>query len=421
MTVPFPEPSAADISRDGRQIILRHEDAAWLWGRTAAATITSAFTQSPRVTPVIGTPVEPNGEAIAFLTDGSGYMTLSEGAAPVLYHFQAQVPSAPVLYSATPPRAVFTGESTQFRVAAAGFPQPSFTWRFEGAPLTGQTGDTLNLTGVTPAQSGAYEVTASNTTGSATARFTLTVRPRPVVRITEAQSAPAAGSGADWWELTSFEAVPVDLSGWRFNDDGGDLDNAFIFPQGLIIAPGESIVFVESLTADQFRAWWGSAVPPGTRIVTYAGNGLALGNGGDTIRVWDDSATSENETIVAQELGDAVSGVSFNYDPAGQVFGGLSQQGVNGAFRSATFTDTGSPGVWLTPALPASLTAAHAGDTLRLEFQTSPRHWYTLETADDAGAESWTSHTPFQAAAQGLRTLEVPVTGHTQFFRIRIR
>ena len=79
--------SAGDISADGREIILRQEDFARIWKRRPGQTLAEALTGEPTEVPVIGTPSEPNGEAVAFAPDVSGYFTISEGTAPRLYFF----------------------------------------------------------------------------------------------------------------------------------------------------------------------------------------------------------------------------------------------------------------------------------------------------------------------------------------------
>lgn len=421
-TVPVPEPSDADISRDGRQIILRHENAAFTWSRAMGATVETTMAQAPRSAPVIGEPLEPNGEAITFLTDGSGYMTLSEKENSVLYHFQAQTPMAPVAQSRIAPRSVFTGSTVQVPAPVSGYPPPAFVWRRNGEQVPGQTTSALRLTNVSPDQEGTWEVTATNAHGSASASFTLTVRPKPDLRVTEVMALPAeTGGGADWWELTSFETVPVDLSGWRFNDDGGDLDNAFVFPAGLTILPGESIVFVDDLSPAQFRAWWGPGVPAGSQIVSYDGGGLALNTPGDTIRIWNDSTTDVNATVTARTFGASTAGVSLNYDPSTNAFGGQSQAGVNGVFTSVSLTDRGSPGIWLPPAAEPALSVTAAAGILRMEIQTSALHWYTLEASEDPGAEFWTPESSFQSAANGPRFFEAPITDNRRFFRVRVR
>ena len=79
--------SAGDISPDGREIVLRQEEFAELWTRAPGQTVAQALGGTPTYIPVIGTPVEPNGEAITFASDGLGYYTISEGVQPVVYYF----------------------------------------------------------------------------------------------------------------------------------------------------------------------------------------------------------------------------------------------------------------------------------------------------------------------------------------------
>lgn len=84
----FDIPSAADIAPTGREIIVRQENFARLWTRTNGQTINNALAGTPVPIPVIGTPTEPNGEAVAFDANGNGYYTLSETAsAQPLYYF----------------------------------------------------------------------------------------------------------------------------------------------------------------------------------------------------------------------------------------------------------------------------------------------------------------------------------------------
>ena len=94
-TVPFNLASGGDISADGTQIVLRREDFAMSWVRTTNQTVGAALAAAGVSIPVIGPPDEPNGEAIALLPDGTGYVTIGEGGDPVLYVFKAQCPSAP--------------------------------------------------------------------------------------------------------------------------------------------------------------------------------------------------------------------------------------------------------------------------------------------------------------------------------------
>lgn len=86
--------------------------------------------------------------------------------------------------------------------------------------------------------------------------------------ITEAMS---KGSGtSDWFELTNTGTSTVSLTGFKMDD------NSFAFVSAVpllgidSIAPGESVIFVESPSAT-FSTVWGSAFP-NLRVGTYTGN-----------------------------------------------------------------------------------------------------------------------------------------------------
>ena len=74
--------TGADLSPDGKQLAVRTYAQVLLWNRDPAATIWSPFATTPCQGPL---PSEAQGEAIAFRPDGRSYVTVSEGASPVLH------------------------------------------------------------------------------------------------------------------------------------------------------------------------------------------------------------------------------------------------------------------------------------------------------------------------------------------------
>jgi hypothetical protein len=87
-TLPFSAATAGDISADGKEILVKSYDQAFLWTRAEGESIRDAFMRQPIRVPY--TP-EPQGEAIAFPENGSGYYTLSEtrgGVTPVVYFYK---------------------------------------------------------------------------------------------------------------------------------------------------------------------------------------------------------------------------------------------------------------------------------------------------------------------------------------------
>ncbi len=74
--------TGGDVSEDGRAVVLRTYTDVRIWDRDPAQSVPETLTDPPRCTlPVI----EPQGEAVAVLADGSGLVTVSEGAAATVH------------------------------------------------------------------------------------------------------------------------------------------------------------------------------------------------------------------------------------------------------------------------------------------------------------------------------------------------
>jgi hypothetical protein len=86
--LPFARVSGGAVSRDGTLVALRREDQALLWERQPGERLHRTLDRPATTLPIVGPPEEPNGEAIAFLPDSSGYVTLSEGTEQPLFLFQ---------------------------------------------------------------------------------------------------------------------------------------------------------------------------------------------------------------------------------------------------------------------------------------------------------------------------------------------
>ena len=79
--------TAGDIDALGRMIVVRTYNQALLWERAAGQSVAEALAGSPVSTPVVGSPDEPQGEAIAFGSEAKSYFTLSEGIEQPLFRF----------------------------------------------------------------------------------------------------------------------------------------------------------------------------------------------------------------------------------------------------------------------------------------------------------------------------------------------
>ncbi len=75
--------TGGEISRDGRLIAIRNYGrSAFVWMRGPGESVADAMKRTPCKLPVA---TEQQGEAFAFLPDGKGYVTISEGASPELH------------------------------------------------------------------------------------------------------------------------------------------------------------------------------------------------------------------------------------------------------------------------------------------------------------------------------------------------
>ncbi len=84
---PFNRALAGDISADGLEIAVKTDERIYYWKREPGEAIFEALKRQPLLLPYT---VEPQGEAFAWMPDGSGYYTLSEktdGIDPVLYFY----------------------------------------------------------------------------------------------------------------------------------------------------------------------------------------------------------------------------------------------------------------------------------------------------------------------------------------------
>jgi hypothetical protein len=76
-----PMPTAADISRDGRSLVIRTYSSAFLFRRQPDESVPAALRRAPRQLP---TAREQQGEAIGFAHGDSAFVTISEGIRPAI-------------------------------------------------------------------------------------------------------------------------------------------------------------------------------------------------------------------------------------------------------------------------------------------------------------------------------------------------
>jgi hypothetical protein len=172
--------------------------------------------------------------------------------------------------------------------------------------------------------------------------------------ITEVQSEQFNDSqGADYWELTNFGDNPVDLSEYRFTEEG---PFSFVLaPDHLAklsgtnhIDPCESIIFARSkgvlTTPAEFRYWWwGESNLQADLKIAVTEWKFGFDQTKDAVQLWRVTPTETN-LVDRVELFSSDRGNTFTYDSETGLLDRFSIAGVEGAFRAATSSDVGSPG-----------------------------------------------------------------------------
>ena len=187
------------------------------------------------------------------------------------------------------------------------------------------------------------------------------------VRITEVAPWGSGNStlAADWFEVTNFGSGTVNISGWKMDDNSNAFANSVALVGVTAIAPGESVIFVESATdkSAQFKTlWFGAAAPAGLQIGRYSGTGVGLGTGGDAVNLFNASGVLQ----ASVSFGASPSGPSFpTFDNAvganNLTLSALSIIGTNGAFVAANgVNEIGSPAAVPEPETYAMLLAGLA-------------------------------------------------------------
>ncbi|MBL9167615.1 MAG: lamin tail domain-containing protein [Verrucomicrobiales bacterium] len=312
-----------------------------------------------------------------------------------------------------------------FSVLARGFPLPTYQWRFNGAAIPGATNAVFALPFVSPGMSGVVSVEVANFLCSTSAVARLRVVDPPDLRVTEVMAAASTNNAlhrhGDWWELTNFESNRVSLQGYRFDDTPGVIAGAVVITNAIWVEPGESILFVSDLSRQDFLNWWGAEnLPPGVQIVSFAGNSFdALG---DSLYLWNATATSRDDVIVSLSFVNDTRGVSLWFDPVLAEFGELSIEGQRGAFRAVAGDDIGSPG-WITAPPPRVLqprliSIVPEGESVTVTWTSQAGYLYSLEYCDDLSQADWIPLLSLLAEGVSLKATDGDARGGLRFYRV---
>jgi hypothetical protein len=120
-------------------------------------------------------------------------------------------------------RTLAAGATATFTAVASGTPAPTYQWLKNGTALSGQTGATLKLTGITTASAGTYAVVAKNSAGSVTSKgAALTVTAPPVFTTQPTGQTVTAGATVTFVAAASGAPSPA----YQWKKDGAVLSGA---------------------------------------------------------------------------------------------------------------------------------------------------------------------------------------------------
>ncbi len=220
---------------------------------------------------------------------------------------------------------------------------PTFSTFENGAGLNDQAISQLSQSGIYGAAAASADANQVGSPGSIGKLFVSEIAP---------WSSGNSPVQADWFELTNKSARTWDLTGWKMDDNSQSPVGAVALNGVSSIAPGESVIFIESATpvsaVAAFKSnWFGSNVPAGLQIGTYTGSGVGLGSGGDAVNVYD----SANTLRASVSFGASPTTAPFTtFDNTAGLNGvaitTFSATSINQAFVAANnSSEIGSPGV----------------------------------------------------------------------------
>ena len=187
---------------------------------------------------------------------------------------------------------------------------------------------------------------------------TSTASATTTLRITEANPTGSSEAyGFDWFEVTNTGSAAVDITGWSV-DDSSSITTPV---RGLLnaitsIAAGESVIFIESSTANLAanktafaNAWFGGTLPGSLQIGSYTASGVSLSASGDGVGLFDNASTPVLQAYISFLATTTTGGTVDNAAGINDTTGASSNVtarsivGTNGGFLSSG-NQIGSPG-----------------------------------------------------------------------------
>jgi hypothetical protein len=337
--------------------------------------------------------------------------------------------TAPIV-SATPPKSLeaYIPQTVPLTVTASGFPSPTYQWYSNGIAIAGQIGNVLTLSLSDTNQSATYSVIVTNSVGGTNVSVALNVTPFPNLIITEVMSGESATNNngdtsghGDWFELSNLGNFPVNLFGYRVDDSHNSIVQSAPVTTKTIIHPSESVVFVQDMTPDQFRTWWGTNLSANVQIIDYSGAGQGLSGSGDEVHIWNAAATDNSDQVTAVGFSAAPAGATFGFDldfldQSGFDGFTLTTAGVDGAFVATIGGDVGSPGAIINMPLFAQSTITNGG--FNLSWISQPNWNYTIQYKTNLTDLNWTALTTVMSGNTNVMNYSDVTSDAHRFYRV---
>lgn len=194
--------------------------------------------------------------------------------------------------------------------------------------------------------------------------------------------------GADWFELTNTSAIAVDLTGWKIDDNSQSFAGAVALNGITSIAPGESVIFLESATpsttiASFLSTWFGTSPPTSLQVGSYTGSGVGLSATSDAVNLYNSGGELQatiffGASPVAAPFATFDNAAGLNNATIAQ----LSAIGINGAFAAAAHaSEIGSPGTAVLIAPTTTPTPTSTATATSTPTETSTPTATATETA----------------------------------------
>jgi uncharacterized protein YjiK len=228
---------------------------------------------------------------------------------------------------------------------------------------------------------------------------------------------------ADWFELTNTGTGPINLAGYKMDDNHNSLAAAVPLEGVSTLAPGQSAVFVEGEpeVALNFAAdWFPGGATGGVQIGTYP-EGPGLSTGGDQVNIYD----PDGEHVAGIEFGGSPSAPFATFENRAGLGSGngadplittLAVDGSNGAFTANSGDEIGSPGTAAVPT-PVAVTEVAPWGSGEPEYKAD---WFELtnETESPISLEGWKidDNSDAFANAVALSGIETLATGESAIF-----